>query len=385
MLVGAVLSALISASLYLSQANPELATKLWPGNSIALGNLAVNNTARSLSLSAMEISRQQALRVLRVQPGNVRAVRAMAVIASATGRDDVARRWLDYGEQQSRRDAGTQLFLIEYEVNRGDPAGALRHYDRALRTSPEVYPQLFPILSAAAANPSIRNPLATILKQRPFWRRFFLSQFVAGPTGFDVVAPVMQSLRLNSNDPEDRDILKQFVIKGVAENRLTEARRFVLGSSGYSVRNGGFEAVNAWPPFDWQIVDDAELGAVIEQSPKGNGNALFLDARNGRTGNVARQALVLPEGRYRLTLTAGDISGVGEENPLVTLTCAGLDRPASAWRLPTVPATGKRLSYDLAIPTSCSSQWLAIDASAPAGADSTARPWIDDVMIEHAA
>ncbi len=382
----AAASAMLSASLYLSRIDPVRAVALWPGNSLARANMASNGLLAKMQRSSAPAARAAASAALTAQPGNVAAARVMALAASLNGDEPRALRWLRYGEQQSRRDLSTQLALIEYAVNRGEIAEALRHYDRALRTEPESYQQLFPILFAASAEAAVREPLIALLRQRPFWREFFLSQLTGGPTPFAITAPIVAAVSLDPAVPREREILSRTITKGVGENRLAAARRFVPGPASIGIRNGGFEASNNWPPFDWALADDAELGSVIEQGVRdGRGSALFLDARNGRSGEVAHQAEVLPAGRYMLTLAAGDVTGAMDERPLVTIRCAGSNTALLTWRLPTLPTAGAQLRAPFTVPQGCTGQLLSITASSPANEGTDApRPWIDDVAVKMA-
>ncbi|MDT9096849.1 hypothetical protein RSW32_26335, partial [Escherichia coli] len=67
-----------------------------------------------------------------------------------------ARRLFAYGQRLSRRDNSTQLWAIEDAVARNDIPDVLRHYDVALRTSPNLADILYPVLASASADPAIR-------------------------------------------------------------------------------------------------------------------------------------------------------------------------------------------------------------------------------------
>src|SRR3546814_17422634 len=66
-------------------------------------------------------------------------------------------RLLAYSQTLSRRDLRTQLMAIELAVARDDIPSALRHYDIALRTKKNAPDLLFPVLTSALTNPTIRT------------------------------------------------------------------------------------------------------------------------------------------------------------------------------------------------------------------------------------
>src|SRR3546814_19191893 len=84
-------------------------------------------------------------------------------------------RLLAYSQTLSRRDLRTQLMAIELAVARDDIPSALRHYDIALRTKKNAPDLLFPVLTSAPTNPTIRTELVKTLGRRPKWSNYFIS------------------------------------------------------------------------------------------------------------------------------------------------------------------------------------------------------------------
>src|SRR3546814_9998889 len=64
---------------------------------------------------------------------------------------------------------------IELAVARDDIPSALRHYDIALRTKKNAPDLLFPVLTSALTNPTIRTELVKTLGGRPKWSNDFIS------------------------------------------------------------------------------------------------------------------------------------------------------------------------------------------------------------------
>ena len=116
-------------------------------------------------------SRAEALSrtALRRDPTTVSAAATLGVVTLARNDITDARRLLAYAQMLSRRNVATQLWSIEDAVGRGDVPGALRWYDIALRTQPEMSNVLYPVLAQAARDPSIRSALVRRLVGNPPW------------------------------------------------------------------------------------------------------------------------------------------------------------------------------------------------------------------------
>ena len=372
---------LITTSLVEAQGTPTLAVELWPWNSLALGQIADGEFSADTPPDVRQGVREAAVRALLIEPGNVRAARSLAFLAGVNNDEHKTSFGLRYSEFLSRRDLLTQLALIELCVKKGDVVGALRHYDRALRVT-ESIPMLLSTMIAASADPLIRRNVITLLKQQPRWRSAFLVQLVDEQTPADTVYGFVSALRLDAAQPDERQALAAAIGKLVGLGHIADARRLLPPSSAL-VRNGDFEVENPFPPLDWVLTDEANLNAVIENGPSGHGHALYLNARNGRGGEIAFEQLSVPPGRYRLSLVTGDTIVV---RPQITLTCdnraeIGDHRELFSLSVPAAPSTGRLAhSEPFTVAQTCEAQRLAI--SMPMSLDDEAvRPWIDGVAI----
>jgi hypothetical protein len=313
-----------------------------------------------------------------LEPGNVIAARAIGIIAGLNGDGPGMARALTYSETLSRRDRPTQLGLIEMSVQKQDIAGALRHYNRALRTSQSV-PFLLSIMIAASSDPEILSGVVKLLRDRPTWRSAFLVQMVDEQTAPDIVLGYLRALRLNPADTFERQILSRAVAKLVGQDRITDVIALLPKTPGL-IRNGKFENENMFPPLDWALVDDANLNGVIEAGPTGRGQVLYAEAHNGRGGKVAEEVVSLLPGKYHITLLAGDVTGAA--SPKITLSCGNDSTRVLTAITPseTGPAGRSVMSNDFLIDMSCRVQRVKVIMQGSIE-DGTPRPWIDDVAI----
>src|SRR6218665_4028830 len=176
-LLGLWLAVAVTVSQIYADSNPELVARIWPGArapAVLAARLGVSEAkaadrakARALAVTALERS-----------PSEVSASRTLGILEALENRDSAAQRLFDYSEKLTRRDVTTQLWMIEERARQNDVPGALRHYDRALRTSPDRWQTLIPVLVKAASDPAIEGELAPLLQKRPPWRDQFLAEFV---------------------------------------------------------------------------------------------------------------------------------------------------------------------------------------------------------------
>lgn len=328
-----------------------------------------------------------AYRSLRRQPVNPGAARLLAITVAAHGDAGRGERLARYAEAMSRRDLATQLWLIEAAVQRSDIPTALAHYDRAMRTSVQGRTVLFPVLTSAAANPAIWVPLADILAKRPQWWRSFVEQFVPQSVSPDALYTFARKTRIDRPGSADPALLQAI------EKRLVDLGAYRTASDLFNrahglapnapvlLRNGGFEQPGGWDPFEWNLQDDPDLSAIRQPSGRtSDGNALYLTAVNGRSGDVATQLLMLAPGSYGISATIGAVGGEALAIPQLIVQCANGGRELIAARFPVSPENGRPWHGRFAIPAGCPAQRIIIRVASALEPTDTV-PWIDNIAI----
>lgn len=372
----------------LAGGNPALALKFWPWNADAHGQLASNLVVVDASRPQIDQARILAWKALAREPVSIPAVRSIALADDLQGRPR-AGRLFDYAERLSRRDLATQIWMIEAAVGKGDIRGALVHYDRALRTRKEAEPLLLPVMVSAMATQGMQGPIGDLIATRPLWWPRFMEQALADPTAINSLPLVFSRLRVSPADEQGRGFLSTGIASLVATGRYKAAldvyRIAMRGIAGQdaALRDGGFERDPLLPPFDWQLADGADVSAMMQTRGAG-GRALFAAPIEGGRGELARQLLVLPAGRYRLGWRAGSIAADGARLTLKIQCVAGKELHDVALRqLSPAPETGR---LDMPLPftvpaNGCSAQWVILSVDNP-GAVPETLPWIDDVRVE---
>lgn len=334
-------------------------------------------------------ARRMAEGALLREPVNVAAARSLALVAGLSNDRRKTARLMHYAESLSRRDALTQFWLIEEKVERNDIDGALRHYDRALRSSPASRDTLLPILVQASADPAIARPLAALLAARPAWWEDFTDKLLTEGNAPATMTHIVRRLRLNPDDEMETLRLRMAMDRLVdlrAHRRAYEVYRQARGGTEASrslVRDGGFEGEGGLPPFEWRLSEEPSLGAIRELRPDGAaGMALSLIADSGRSGEVARQLLVLPAGSYELSALAGNIAEDRLARPVISVTCAGGQPVLVRLIPPTGPASGATVRQRFTVPAgNCAGQWLSISIGAGLEAQGSSPAWIDSIAL----
>lgn len=254
------------------------------------------------------------------------AVSAVVTLANqAQLRGDVreARRMFGYAERLSRRDLTTQLWAIEDAVSRGDIAGALHHYDIALRVSRSASTILYPILAAALADPAIQSSLTAIMVKKPAWGPSFLAYALGSSADPRHVASLFMNMRSAgaSIAPEaSSSLINRLLLLNVPDDAWRYYASLRSGLARDRLRDGRFMTNPASSSqFDWTTENVDGAAVSILRDPQGG--VVDFSVPTGHGGVLLRQMQMLPVGTYRLSGTAAGIDQPNASMPYWTLTC----------------------------------------------------------------
>lgn len=361
-------------NIVLAQQAPAVALRWWPMGAEARTGLAAQLLASGVSRP--NIPRVLAARALGRSPALGPAAGVLGLAYSAGGDIRSADRAFAYAERVSRRDLPTELWLIQRRVSQGDVAGALVHYDIALRTNHAAFETLVPILIAASGNAPVRNALLPYLSERVAWANEYAERLLSNGTDPESIFVQLHAMRLNRSRDADHGLLAHAVDRLVALDRPTLALRLIGLRSTAALRDGDFDGSGDFPPLDWWLRNEPGLAATRERSDGENGMALHVVASGEQGGEVAHQLLMLPAGSYRFTGTArAASSGGGESSVSFALTC-GAGNAALAATVHALRAKS-RFAAEFRVPAGCSAQWLRIVTPPAANVDL----WLDDLAV----
>lgn len=342
--------------------NVEQAHRLapWDGRITALfaRSMVASPDARPADRSA---ANQLARKALRQEPLNVVAMTTLALDAIVRGDQSGARKQLIYAQSLSRRDLQTELLSVEQAVSEGNVPEALRHYDIALRTSREASDLLFPVLSAAIADPTVRAAVVRTLSHRPPWWGLFLDYVSGNGPDPRATASLMQELRQThtpiptSADATIISLLAQRVGIDSAWRYYATTRSNVSANES---RDPTFTS-NPTPPslFDWIAINDGNVSVSIQPG------AVDFSTPAGISGLLLQQVEMLSPGIYQLQGVSAGIDQPPEALPYWVLACRG-GRELGRVVVPSSAGGRGRFSGNLVVPSNCPIQTLSLIARA---------------------
>lgn len=284
-------------------------------------NLFINERS---GISTSERSSGIARQALLDEPISISALTTLALNSELRGNVVLSRQLLTHSDELSRRDLRARLLLIEDAVARGDTAKALRNYDIALRASRGASGTLFPVLSAAIANPEVITPLSNLLSKRPPWGEDFLRYIIENNSDFSSLSYLFDNL--DKKRTPIPDSIKANFVNSLATHGLTQdAWRFYSSMRGHIDRHRSrdqvFKALYSHPTvFDWMpITNDAGITASIQQTEQGG--VFEFGAPSTVGGIVLEQMQRLPPGKYKLVGDASEIDVSADNLPYWALVC----------------------------------------------------------------
>ncbi|MBB3475334.1 hypothetical protein [Sphingomonas sp. BK345] len=341
------------------RAQPAAAYALAPYDGRVAAAYATSLAGPEASRSDRSRADRLAIEALRHDPTAVIAAATLGLDAQVHGDLAAARRAFGYAQTLSRRDVRVQLWSIEDAVARGDVRGSLRWYDIALRVKPDMGELLFPILTAAAAEPSIRPALIDTLASRPMWGEGFIKYAAGRGTDARDTAAFFQSL-------QRRGVALPASAQAAAVDALIRQGANATAWSFYAATHRGadprrsrdptFAALSDFPTqFDWVAVTNGEATASLQHG------AFDFSAPPSVGGLLLWQRQMLPPGRYRLSGATEDIDQPASSRPYWTVTCEG-DGEVMRFDLPDSADQGGRFAAALTIPANCPIQRLSLFA-----------------------
>lgn len=343
--------------------NVAAAYRLAPYDGRVIARLAASLAGPDAGLAERRRADALARQALRREPMAVPAVSTLALDAQVRGDVNEARRLFAHAESLSRRDQQTQLWAIEDAVGRGDVDGALRHYDIALRTAPELQPLLFGVLAAASADPKVRPALVRTLSGRPTWAGDFIE--FAATKGQDLASIAILFEALSRARVAVPAAMRGNLVNNLLARDLPEQawRYYALIRPGVDRRRSrdpGFAFAGQAPSlFDWTPIDDGGISASIENE-KGGGMFVFA-APASVGGPMLQQTQMLPAGTYRLEGHGSGIDQAPGDTPYWLLRCAD-GREGGRVELPRSDRNGGSFAGTMTVPAGCPVQALVLMA-----------------------
>ena len=356
------------------QQNPDLALRFMPDHPLALSLKADIQFMDSQSPTSLNQVEAMAKQSLQVQPLNAVAVRLLGYVADARGDKKKARELILLAQQISRRDFGTQLWLIEDAVARGEKTRALYHYDIAMRTTSSSHQILLPTLAGALDDPEVRKALVPYIRRRPNWLPGLLGISIdtsQNPANLaDVLVPAGQ---LPDNE-EYRRLSNNLLNQLAAKSKFPAFRQYYLslpGTAGATFRSAALNnrTVNLrYPAAGWQLVDNPAMGGALSAPNNDGQRSLSAFAGSGERGALMHKYIFLRPGKYRFSAGYEAQYSAPDSEIRWDLQCLSAMGNVSAWFATTTVRKGRSAAtQDFTITPDCANQMLTLQLAGGSG------------------
>ena len=356
------------------QQNPDLALRFMPDHPLALSLKADIQFMDSQSPTSLNKVEAMAKQSLQVQPLNAVAVRLLGYVADARGDKKKARELILLAQQISRRDFGTQLWLIEDAVARGEKTRALYHYDIAMRTTSSSHQILLPTLAGALDDPEVRKALVPYVRRRPNWLPGLLGISIdtsQNPANLaDVLVPAGQ---LPDNE-EYRRLSNNLLNQLAAKSKFPAFRQYYLslpGTAGATFQSAALNnrTVNLrYPAAGWQLVDNPAIGGALSAPNNDGQRSLSAFAGSGERGALMHKYIFLRPGKYRFSAGYEAQYSAPDSEIRWDLQCLSAMGNVSAWFATTTVRKGRSAAtQDFTITPDCANQMLTLQLAGGSG------------------
>lgn len=303
---------------------------------------------------------------LKWDPISAKAVRQLGILAETDGNKAQAASLMALSNKLSRRDFLTRLWLIEYEVNRDNVEGILRHYDIALRTNVDNRPLLFSQLVSALEDPVLRTSVGRMVAQRPPWTEQFVYYAVTNSPQTRYVSDMLIASGNLAAEGSGGETKRQMLVRLLEQSEFDAIRRFYLVLPGarqeqmvsLSFREDGSEPKA--PPVTWEALQTGRVEGAISSDPGGVAASLRVYAGPSERGLAARKILYLAPGRYGAKARAAFESMPADGGGWLVVTCVEGGNRAEIWR---GSLRNPAAWPAIAVPSTCPFQEFAIEAA----------------------
>lgn len=254
---------------------------------------------------------QAALQAIAAKPGDVVAIRTLALVAENKGQVERAWGLMAISARWGWRDTPTQYWLFRNLALAGQYDPAMLHGE-ALAARGQLQDQIFPVFAALASESRATPALVTSLGRGKIWRDSFYGYLRRAPPGTHAgLARLMARLQKSAAPPDRKDVAP--LLEAMLDSgHVREARE--LWSTLFwkqhrpapAITAGNFENLPAEPAhgaapiaFEWEFDPAAEIYVVADPADESN-KVLYVANSGSGQGPLAKQSLAIAPGRWVL-------------------------------------------------------------------------------------
>ena len=333
--------------------DPQLASRVWsdhPSSEISTALTEIGNSSRERRpVPAWVIARLNDASLkepLAPEPFLVRGVQAQLA-------DDRRLAVMAYlaAERRDPRSLPAHYFLAERFFEAGDERRGLLEVAALARLAPGGVGSAAPYVAAYARNRSAWRQIREIFRANPNLAAASLATLANDANNADTIMALADEQQLPPGSAWVQPLLGELIQAG----RYDRAQAVWGAVSKRPISRGalydpGFADSVSPPPFNWELMSSAV--GLAERQPGGRLHVIFHGQQDGL---LARQLLVLPPGRYRLSMAvAGNPDRGGALN--WSIRCSASQSPFSGISLEAL----RKQAWSFTVPANCGAQWLEL-------------------------
>jgi hypothetical protein len=353
LLVGAAYSGQNAVKSQLREADPKAAYLADPSDGLA----AVNAFAAELRdnpqfiISSRDADAARASFVSR--PLNASLLSFYGMREASIGKPELANALMASADTISRRDAFSQLWMIEQKSSADDVKAAVAHYNALLSVHPAMHATFLPVLVSAVAYPEVRAAIRPFLNSETKWSAPFLdmaSQRAKVDHFRELVVPIASRLR-----GDEYAISNARIIYRMLQSGLTGDAWKLFSSVAPNVDVGAFRdfapsSANLdpkWQPLSWTLGQSDDISASVDA----DGTFDVTVAPTARGLIASRDMAVVPSSTYLL----------GHRS----INEPGSPRASLRWSIYCSVQNGPQLIKDRFVPAAANSKLVQLSVEVP--------------------
>ena len=353
LLVGAAFAGQNSAHSYLRKADPKAAYSADPSDGLSAVNTFASELKKNPQFLISSRDADAARAALVHTPLNASLMSFYGLRAASIGKPELANALMASADTISRRDALSQLWMIEQKSSVDDVKGAVGHYNALLSVHPAMQATFLPVLVSAVTYPEVRAAIRPYLTPETQWSAPFLdmaSQRSEVSHYRDLVEPIASGLRRDEYAVSNARIIYRMLQSGLVGDAW---RLFSLVAPNVDVdvfrafAPGGANLDPKWQPLSWVLGQSDDISASVD----GSGEIDVTVAPTARGLIAARDVAVISSSTYVL----------GHRS----IYEPGSQRASLRWSVSCVAQNGPQPIVDRFVPATANSKLVQLSVEVP--------------------
>lgn len=287
---------------------------------------------------------------------------------AVTGKAGQSERLLELAGGLSRRENLVNSLAIDYALKSGNPQRALSLLGRAMSVDHRVQQLYLKRMAAGTANAGAEDVLVPLLGRNPSWSAGYWAAVLEEPDAIPQAGEIRRRIaglpwQIKVPTAADFPLIANLANQGQQTLGYDVALALGMGArqDGEILTGSTFERQPRFIPFEWELLQTGDIGAVVEHKAR----MMSISSLPAASGVVARQLIRIPAaGSYRLRWQLAGLEATSGASLKLRLTCAETGK-ISAPILPFTMGEGEGSSVVDVAASDCNWHMATLELDAP--------------------